>query len=162
MTASRAVSLRVDAGQKRTSITATANAGRELLIRIAARPGVAAAAWGLNAGGRRNRMPLPQPRGARRIAGQREGLAAATAPVDLAPLARAAGLGHPRRAAEPREGRRVVPDFREAGFADGRKAQSRKGLRRMARQHLARRGDVQKTPAPAAHASLRAMRMIVR
>ena len=39
--------------------------------------------------------------GAGGIAGQCEGLAAATAPVDLAPLTGAAGLGHPPRAAEP-------------------------------------------------------------
>src|SRR5271156_4210 len=88
--------------------------------------------WGQRAGGI----------GAGGVAGQREGLAAATAPVDLAPLARAAGLGHPRGAAETRESRGLVPDLREARLGDGRKAQTRQGLRRMARQHFACRRDV--------------------
>src|SRR5216683_5657150 len=42
--------------------------------------------------------------GGRRVAGQREGLAAAAAPIDLAALAGAAGLEHPIGAAEAVEG----------------------------------------------------------
>jgi len=105
--------------------------GRRLLGTVA-RGGKQSVIWGQRAGGI----------GAGGVAGQREGLAAATAPVDLAPLARAAGLGHPSRAAETSENRGVVPDLREARLGDGRKAQTRQGLRRMARQHFARRRDV--------------------
>src|SRR5260370_20786002 len=50
--------------------------------------------------------------GTRGIAGQREGLAAAAAPIDLAPVAGPAWLRHPGGAAKPREFRRTVPDIR--------------------------------------------------
>src|SRR5205085_1872621 len=49
--------------------------------------------------------------GRRGVAGERQRLAAAAAPVDLAPLARAAGLLHPIRAAKGAEGRAVAPDL---------------------------------------------------
>ena len=97
----------------------------------------------------------------RGVAGQRQRLATATVPVDFAPLARPTGLWHPGCAAEALERRGMVPDFREAGFADSRKAQSRDGFRRMTWKHFPRRGDVQKAPTPAVHASLRAARVIV-
>ena len=96
------------------------------------------------------------------VAGQREGLAAATAPVDLAPFAGTAGLGHPPRPAELRERWGMIPDLGEACLGDSRKPQTRQGLRRVTRQHPARRRDIQETPAPAAHARLRTMRVIVR
>src|SRR6185437_7180337 len=55
--------------------------------------------------------------GVARVAGQRHRLAAAAAPVDLAPLARTAGLAHPVRAAEGREGGVQAPDVGERMIA---------------------------------------------
>src|SRR5262249_32841385 len=52
------------------------------------------------------------------VAGQGEGLAAAAAEIELAPLAAAAGLGHPVGAAEAAEHRRVEPDLFEPGLPD--------------------------------------------
>src|SRR5882762_5513323 len=52
--------------------------------------------------------------GGRRVAGQREGLAAAAAPIYLAALARAAGLEHPIGPAEPVEGVGFAPDLGQA------------------------------------------------
>src|SRR4051794_28136539 len=56
--------------------------------------------------------------GRRRIAGEREGLAAAAAPIDLAPLAGLARLEHPIGAAEAVEGVGVAPDRAETHGAD--------------------------------------------
>src|SRR6516162_10461290 len=98
---------------------------------------------------------------ARGVAGQREGLAATAAPIDLTPLTGAAGLRHPTGPAKPLERRRAVPDFGEARFVDRRELKPGQGLRRMAGQYLARRRHVQEAPAPAPHARLRPMRVIV-
>jgi len=52
--------------------------------------------------------------GAAGVARQQEGLAAAAAPVDLAPLATLARLGHPVGAPEAVEGVGAVPDIGKA------------------------------------------------
>src|ERR1700745_4270615 len=95
--------------------------------------------------------------GARGIAGQRKSLAAAAGPVDLTPVAGTARLGHPIRPAEPFERGRTVPDVGKARFGYGWKIEPGQSLRRVAWQHLARRGHIQETPAPASHAGLWAM-----
>ena len=85
--------------------------------------------------------------GARGIPGQRIGLTAAPAPVDLAPVARAAGFRHPTGPAKPLEGGGPVPDFGKAGFSYGRKIEARQRLRSVAWQNLAgwclRRGSTE-------------------
>src|ERR1700746_344418 len=68
------------------------------------------------------------------VAGQREGLAAATAPVDFTPFAGPARLGHPFGATEAGKGRRMIPNIAEARLGYSRELQTWQGLRRMARQ----------------------------
>src|SRR5882757_2607184 len=63
--------------------------------------------------------------GAAGIAGQQKGLTAATTPIDLAPVAAAARLGHPVGAAISIEGLRAVPDVGESAVTDGRKVETR-------------------------------------
>src|SRR5580704_3320009 len=65
-------------------------------------------------------------------------LAAAAAPVDLAPVARAAGLLHPFRAAEGLEGRIVTPDLGQRVLAHVPELEARNRFRCMAGQSLAR------------------------
>src|ERR1700730_15215781 len=62
--------------------------------------------------------------GARGIAGQRKGLAAAAAPVDLAPFAGATGLRHPIRPAKPFERGGTIPDVGKARSRYGRKIEA--------------------------------------
>src|SRR5215471_4468397 len=100
--------------------------------------------------------------GAPAIASQRKRLATAPAPIDFAPVARPARFRHPIRAAEPLKGRRAIPDLREVGFSHIRKTQSRQCFGSMAGQHFPCRADIQKSPAPTAHAGLWAMCKIVR
>src|SRR5262252_8806001 len=56
--------------------------------------------------------------GCARIAGEREGLATATAEIDVAAFAAAAWLPHPVGAPKGAEGGRGLPDFRERMIAD--------------------------------------------
>src|SRR5256885_16007351 len=67
----------------------------------------------------------------RRIAGQREGLAAAAAPIDFAALAGAAGLEHPISATEAVERIGLTPDLAQAHGPDRREVEARQRLRRM-------------------------------
>src|SRR5208282_3412323 len=83
---------------------------------------------------------------------ERQRLAAAAAPVDLAPLAGAAGLAHPFGAAEGAEGRAVAPDLAERMLPHVPEFEPRDRLRRVAGQRLAGRRDVDREPAPAARA----------
>src|SRR3546814_7582016 len=92
---------------------------------------------------------------------QREGLAAAAAPIDLAALAGAAGLRHPGGAAVGLEGRRVQPDLAQALVADAVEGERGDRFRGVAGQHLAGRRDVEELAAPAAHAGLRPPRVVV-
>src|SRR3546814_8122821 len=73
--------------------------------------------------------------GAVGAAGERQGLAAAAAPVDLAPVAAAAGLRHPVGTAEPPERLGGLPDLARAPFADALEAEPGNGGGGMARQH---------------------------
>src|SRR6266481_7111414 len=92
-------------------------------FRLAASPGEELVVGGQPAGGV----------GARGVTGQRKGLTAAAAPIDLAPLAGATRFRHPGRPAEPLEGGGTIPDFREARLRDAGEIQSFQCLRRMAR-----------------------------
>src|SRR5262249_29834522 len=80
--------------------------------------------------------------GRRSVAGDGEGLAAATAEVDLAPLAATARLDHPIRAAELLECLAVQPDLRQRLFAHVVENEARDRLRGMTGQHLAGGRDV--------------------
>src|SRR6185312_3394266 len=89
------------------------------------------------------------------IAGQRKGLAAAAAEIDFPEFAALARLGHPAGTAIVVEGLGILPDpgdrmVRPHGF----EFQPGDALRRVAGQDLARRRNVEKLPAPAAHAFL--------
>src|SRR5437660_897670 len=84
------------------------------------------------------------------------GSAAAPAPVHLAPVAGAAGLRHPRRAAEPGEAGVMPPDFGQRRGPHRREAEARQALGGVAGQREAGRGDVDDAAAPSAHARLRA------
>src|SRR5947209_1445613 len=97
-----------------------------------------------------------------RIAGDGEGLAAAAAEVLIALGARAARLLHPVEAAECHEGGRVVPDIGERMLAHVPEIEPRNALGRVAWQHLTGRRNVERTPSPAADASLRKARVVVR
>src|SRR5207302_9812655 len=68
--------------------------------------------------------------GRARVAGERERLAAATAEVDLAPLAGAAELGKEVGAAERVEGGRRDPDVGERMLLHGPELEARNALRR--------------------------------
>src|SRR5437868_11181688 len=71
---------------------------------------------------------------ARCVTGQRKGLAAAAAPVNLSTLAGTAKLGHPCRSAKAIEGLRIFPDISERLFTHIVELQSGNRFRRMARQ----------------------------
>src|SRR5260370_15220091 len=62
------------------------------------------------------------------VAGEREGLAAAAAEIELPPRAARARLLHPRAAAEGIEGRRVRPDIGECLLPPGPEFKARNGL----------------------------------
>src|SRR5690606_18693741 len=87
--------------------------------------------------------------GRRSVTRDRQRLTSAAAPVDLPPLTRPTGLRHPGGATERVEGRRIPPYLADRSLADRFEYHPRKRFRSMARQHLARRGDVQEaTPPP--------------
>src|SRR5579871_775568 len=96
------------------------------------------------------------------IAGQREGLAAAPAKIDLTELAGFARLLHPGSAAISVEGLGVLPDpgDRMVG-SHGFELQSGDAFGRMAGQYLARGRNVEELPPPAAHAFLRPQRIVI-
>src|SRR5258706_15541260 len=73
------------------------------------------------------------------VTGKGEGLAAATAEIELATRTARARLLHPRRAAESIEGRRVRPDIRERMLAHVPKFKAGNRLGGVAGQHLAPR-----------------------
>src|SRR5437764_9551537 len=90
------------------------------------------------------------------IAGQRKGLAAAAAEIDLAEFAALARLGHPAGAAIAVEGFGVLPDPGDRMIgAHGFEFEPGDAFRRVAGQDLARWRNVEELPAPAAHAFLR-------
>ena len=97
-----------------------------------------------------------------RVAGEREGLAAAAAEIQLAARAARARLLHPGGAAEGIEGRRVRPDVGERMLAHVPEFEPGNRFRGVAGQHLAGGRDVERAPAPAADARLRIARVIVR
>src|SRR5271165_3743680 len=70
--------------------------------------------------------------GRRGVAGERQRLTAAAAPVDLAPVARAAGLLHPVRAAKGVEGGARAPDVAKRSVADVPEFEAWNRLGRMA------------------------------
>ncbi len=92
--------------------------------------------------------------GGRGIAQQSQRLAAAAAEIHLAPLAGAARLLHPARAAKALEGVARVPYLRQPPLPARSKLIARDGIRRVAGQHAAVGGDVDEPAAPAAHAGL--------
>ena len=100
--------------------------------------------------------------GGARIAGEREGLAAAAAEVLKTSRAARARLLHPIGAAEGAERRRVFPDVGQRTLAHRPELEARKAFRRMAGQHLADGRHVERAPAPAADARLWKPRMIIR
>src|SRR5690606_23301304 len=100
--------------------------------------------------------------GRRSVTRDRQRLTSAAAPVDLPPLTRPTGLRHPGGATERVEGRRIPPYLADRSLADRFEYHPRKRFRSMARQHLARRGDVQEATPPPAHAGLRPAAVIIR
>src|SRR6266542_1364388 len=83
------------------------------------------------------------------VAGQEEGLAAAAAEVDLAPLTASARLGHPVRAAKAPEHRGVEPDAFERGIPDVGERQARDLARGLTGQDCSVRRNGQKDAPPA-------------
>src|SRR5262249_22309741 len=96
------------------------------------------------------------------VAGQRKGLAAASAEILVASRTGPAWLLHPLRAAKRIEGRRSCPDVAERMIAHRPEFESGDAFRRMARQNPAGRRDIERAAAPAADARLRVARIIVR
>src|SRR3954452_461686 len=97
------------------------------------------------------------------VTGQRKGLAAAAAEIDLAEFATLARLLHPAGAAIAVEGLRVLPDPGDRMVGAHRfEVEPGDALGGVAGQHLAGRRNVEELPAPAAHALLRPQRVIVR
>src|SRR6266446_10100738 len=96
------------------------------------------------------------------IAGEREGLAAAAAEIELATRTARARLLHPRGAAEGVEGRRVCPDIGERTLAHVPEFKTGTRLGGVAGQHLARRRHVERAPTPAADARLWIAGIVVR
>src|SRR6516162_6721963 len=88
------------------------------------------------------------------VAGEREGLAAAAAEIELPTRTARARLLHPRAAAEGVEGRRVCPDIGERTLAHVPEFKAGDRFGGVAGQHLARRRDVERAPTPAADARL--------
>ncbi|CAH0311298.1 hypothetical protein SRABI70_04737 [Pseudomonas sp. Bi70] len=95
------------------------------------------------------------------IAGEHEGLAAAAAEILFLFIARAARLGHPGKTAIAVEAERVVPDMLQAVLAHVGKG-DRQLARAMAGQGGAVRGNGQENTAPAIHAGLGALLVVVR
>src|SRR5580704_9580267 len=95
------------------------------------------------------------------VAGERKGLAAAAAEIDVAAVAALARLLHPRRAAEGVEGRRILPDIGERMFAYRPEFKPGDRLGGVARQHFAGGRHVERAPTPAADARFWQSRVIV-
>src|SRR5438477_13082424 len=91
------------------------------------------------------------------VAGQEEGLAAAAAEIELAPLTASTGLGHPVRAAEALEHRGAEPDVLQRGIPDARKCKARDLARGLAGQDRAVGRDGQEDTPPAVQARLRVL-----
>ena len=91
--------------------------------------------------------------GAGGIAGELEGLAAAAAEVELAPVAAPAGVRHPVRPAEALEEGRLAPDPGQGVLAHAGPRQ-RQGVSGRARQDVAVGHHGELPPSPAAHAGL--------
>src|SRR5437588_11182928 len=88
--------------------------------------------------------------GRARIARECEGLATATAEIDLAPLAASARLGQEVGPAERIEGRRRGPDIDERMLAHRPELEPGYAFRRVAGQHPPGGRDIEGAPAPAA------------
>ena len=88
------------------------------------------------------------------IAGEREGLAAAAAEIQLATRTTRARLLHPCGTAEGVEGRGIRPDIGEGAVAHVPEFKAGNRLSRVTGQHLARRCHVEGAAAPAADAWL--------
>src|SRR5262249_45259763 len=82
-------------------------------------------------------------------AGERAGLAAGAAEIELAPRAAGARLLHPCAATEGVEGWRVRPDIGERTLAHVPEFKAGNRLGGVAGQHLARRRHVERAPTPA-------------
>ena len=100
--------------------------------------------------------------GGGRIPGDREGLAATSAPIHLPLLAGAAGLRHPVGTAEAVESSGMQPDIAQPSLAHVVEHKPWDGLGGVTGESLARGRDVDEAAAPAAHAGLRSPRMVVR
>src|SRR5262249_26768803 len=96
------------------------------------------------------------------ITGEREGLAATAAEVELPTRTAGARLLHPCGAAEGIESRGVGPDVGERMFAYVPELQARERLRGMTGQHFPRRRHVERASAPAADARLWKAGVVVR
>src|SRR5262249_23126401 len=96
------------------------------------------------------------------IAGEREGLAATAAEIELAARAACARLLHPRGAAEGIEGRVIPPVIGERSLAHVPEFEAGYRLGGMTGQHFARRSPVEQTAAPTADARLWIAGVIVR
>src|SRR5256885_17054202 len=88
------------------------------------------------------------------IARERKGLAAATAPIDLAPIARAAGLHHPAGAPETVERLGVAPDPIEARRSNGGGREAGQRLSGVGRQRPVCPRYLEETPFPPAPSRL--------
>jgi hypothetical protein len=88
------------------------------------------------------------------IAGEREGLTAASAKIQLAARATCAWLLHPCGAAEGVEGRGIRPDIGERTLAHVPEFKAGNRLGGVTGQHLARWRDIDGTTAPTADARL--------
>src|SRR5262245_33931672 len=95
------------------------------------------------------------------IAGKREGLTAAAAEIDLATRATGAWLLHPGGTAKSVESRRVRPNIGKRSLAHVPEFEAGNRLGGMTGQHLARRRDIERAPAPAADARLRIAGVVV-
>src|SRR5262245_47601772 len=95
------------------------------------------------------------------IADEREGLAATAAEIDLATRATGAWLLHPGGTAKSVESRRVRPNIGERAIAHVPEFEAGNRLGGMTGQHLARRRDIERAPAPAADARLRIAGVVV-
>src|SRR6266436_8151103 len=88
------------------------------------------------------------------VAGEREGLAAAAAEIDVAALAALARLRQEARAPEGIEGGVMFPDLAQRMVFHRPEFEARDRLGGMARQHAAGRGHVERAAAPSADARL--------
>jgi hypothetical protein len=99
--------------------------------------------------------------GVARVSCQSQRLASASAPIDLAAVARTAGFWHPIGAAERLEGGVRVPDVAERMIAHVPEIEAWDRLGRVARERLAGRRHIDGDPTPTAGARLRIARVII-